>query len=125
VTSGQGARKSRKYIYFDQLLFLLPIMQERDTSGNITPQPSGNESEPQGITTGKEMEEDSHVKNATRTYYRQQKRRSKTTYEESLLEIYVYVYVYVYRYSICIQKSMGCHKFLIWKYSILYKDADK
>ena len=75
----------RKYIYFDQLLFLLQIMQQRDTSGNITPPPSANESEPQDITTGNEMGEGSHAKNAT--YYRQQKKRSKTTYEESLLEI--------------------------------------
>ena len=55
VTSGQGARKRRKYIYFDQLLFLLPIMKQRDTSGNITPPPIANESEPQDITTGNEM----------------------------------------------------------------------
>jgi hypothetical protein len=60
-------------------------MQERDTSDNITPPPSANESEPQDIPTGNEMGEGSHVENAT--YYRQQKRRSKTTYEESLLEI--------------------------------------
>jgi hypothetical protein len=84
VTSGQGARKRRKYIYFDQLLFLLPTMQ-RDTSGSVTPPSSVNESETQDITTGNEMGEDSHAKNAT--YYRQQKKRSKTTYEESVLEI--------------------------------------
>ena len=83
VTSGQGVRKRRKYIYFDQLLFLLLIMQ-RDTSGNITPPPSVNESETQDMT-GNEVGEGSHAKNAT--YYRQQKKRSKTTYEESLLEI--------------------------------------
>src|SRR5215469_11165412 len=60
-------------------------MQQQDTLSNITPPPSANESEPQDITTGNEMEEGSHAKNAT--YYRQQKKRSKTTYEESLLEI--------------------------------------
>jgi len=52
-------------------------MQQRDTSGNITPPPSANESETQDITTGNEMGEGSHAKNAT--YYRQQKKRSKTT----------------------------------------------
>jgi hypothetical protein len=51
VASGQGARKRRKYVYFDQLLFLLPIMQQRDTSGNITPPPGANENEPQDIST--------------------------------------------------------------------------
>jgi len=54
-------------------------MQERDTSGNITPPPSANESEPQDIMIGNEMGEGSHLKNAT--YYRQQKRRSKTFYQ--------------------------------------------
>jgi hypothetical protein len=32
-------------------------MQQRDTSGNTTPPPSANESEPQDITTGNEMGE--------------------------------------------------------------------
>jgi hypothetical protein len=77
-TSGQGARKRRKFIYFDRLLFLLPILRQRDTSGNITPPPSANESEPQDITAATEMEA---------TYYRQQKKRSKPTYEEYVLKI--------------------------------------
>jgi len=81
-TSGQGARKRRKYIYFDRLLFLLPILQERETSGNVTPPPSANESEPQDVTRT-EMGEGSHTTNV-----RQQKKRSKKpTYEESLLKI--------------------------------------
>jgi hypothetical protein len=63
--SGQEAKKRRKCIYFDWLLFLLPIMQQRDTSGNITPPPSANESEPQDITAGTEMGESSHATNAT------------------------------------------------------------
>jgi len=85
ATSGQGARKRRKYIYFDQILFLLPATPQLDTSGNITPPPSANESEPQNITTGNEMREGSRAKNAT--YCRKQKKLSKTTYDESLLEI--------------------------------------
>jgi hypothetical protein len=84
-TSGQRARKRRKYTYFDWLLFLLPILQERETSGNVTPPSSANESEPQDVTTGTEMVEGSHATNVT--YYRQQKKRSKPTYEESLLKI--------------------------------------
>jgi hypothetical protein len=84
-TSGQGARKRHKYIYFDRLLFLLPILQERETSGNVTPPPSASESEPQDVTTGTEMGEGSHATNVT--YNRQQKKRSKPTYEESLLKI--------------------------------------
>jgi hypothetical protein len=84
-TSGQGARKRRKYIYFDRLLFLLLIMQQRETSGNVTPPPSAIESEHQDVTTGTESGDGSHSKNVT--YYRQQKKRSKPTYEESLLKI--------------------------------------
>ena len=60
-------------------------MQQRDTSGNITPPPIANDSEPQDMTTGNETGEGSHAKNAT--YCRQQKKRSKTAYEEYLLEI--------------------------------------
>ncbi|GFG33979.1 hypothetical protein Cfor_07524, partial [Coptotermes formosanus] len=47
VASGQGATKRRTYIYFGQLLFLLPTMQERSTSGNCTPPPTANEGEEQ------------------------------------------------------------------------------
>jgi len=35
--SGQAAQKRRKYIYFDKLLFLLPSMEMRPTSGNAAP----------------------------------------------------------------------------------------
>jgi hypothetical protein len=49
VAKGQGVKKRRKYIYFDQFLFLLPTMQERGTSGNITPPPTVHESEAQDV----------------------------------------------------------------------------
>jgi hypothetical protein len=62
VISGQGTRKRPNYIYFDQLLFLLPIMQERDTSGNITPPPSVNESEAEDTATGNRVGEGSHAR---------------------------------------------------------------
>jgi hypothetical protein len=58
-------------------------MQERDTSGNITP-PNVNESEAQDTTTGNQMGENSHANIAT---YRQQKNRSTIMYCEPLLEI--------------------------------------
>lgn len=35
--SGSGQKKRRKYIYFEQLLFLLPTIEERVTSGNVSP----------------------------------------------------------------------------------------
>jgi len=34
VKSGQPASKRRKYKYYDQLLFLIPTVQVRETSGN-------------------------------------------------------------------------------------------
>jgi len=40
-------------------------MQERGTSGNVTPPPSVNESEAQYVRTGHHVEEGSHAKNAT------------------------------------------------------------
>jgi len=59
-------------------------MQEGDTSGNIIPPPSVNESEAQDKPTGNQVGEGFLTKNAT---YTQQKKRLKTTYEESILEI--------------------------------------
>ena len=59
-------------------------MQERDTSGNITPPQSDNESEAEDIMTGNQVGECSPAKDAT---YRQWRKHSKTIYEYSLLEI--------------------------------------
>ena len=35
ATSGEGSRKRRKYLYFDQLLFLLPHIEDRETPSNL------------------------------------------------------------------------------------------
>jgi hypothetical protein len=35
ATPGEGSKKRRKYIYFDQLLFLLPPLEDRDTHNNL------------------------------------------------------------------------------------------
>lgn len=35
--SGQAAKKKRKYVYFDQLLFLVPVCEERETGSNLEP----------------------------------------------------------------------------------------
>ncbi|KAI4454275.1 alcohol dehydrogenase transcription factor myb/sant-like [Holotrichia oblita] len=43
VKSGEPARKRRKYIYFDSLLFLLPFMKARATSGNMAPAETNND----------------------------------------------------------------------------------
>jgi len=36
ATSGESSRKRRKYLYFDQLLFLLPHTEDRETQSNLT-----------------------------------------------------------------------------------------
>lgn len=48
--SGEPAKKRRKYIYFDTLLFLLPHQQPRSTSSNVEP-PDDN-SEPSNDNAG-------------------------------------------------------------------------
>jgi len=35
--SGEGSRKRGKYLYFDQLLFLLPHIEDRETQSNLNP----------------------------------------------------------------------------------------
>jgi len=35
--SGQAATKRRKYVFFDQLLFLLPAMEDRPTVSDCSP----------------------------------------------------------------------------------------
>jgi len=35
AASGEGSRKRRKYLYFDQLLFLLPHIEDRETQSNL------------------------------------------------------------------------------------------
>ena len=35
ATSGEGNRKRRKYLYFDQLLFLLRHIEDRETYSNL------------------------------------------------------------------------------------------
>jgi len=63
VASGKGAIKRRKCICCDH--FLLPTMQERGTSGNVTSPPNVNESEAQDVRTGHHVGKDAHAKDAT------------------------------------------------------------
>lgn len=43
-SSGQAARKRRKYVFFDQLLFLLPTLDDRPTTSECSPSQAGNAS---------------------------------------------------------------------------------
>lgn len=45
TTSGQGAKKRRKYIHFDELLFLVPFVMGRETSSNVSRSENDEEQE--------------------------------------------------------------------------------
>jgi hypothetical protein len=77
VSSGEGRRKRRKCLYFHQLLFLLPHVEDRTTHSNLgTP---SNENEEDEDTSREEEEEVPRVV--------RQGRRTKMSYEELLLQI--------------------------------------
>jgi hypothetical protein len=45
ATSGEGSRKRREYLCFDQLLFLLPHVQDRETQINLSNERNEDEEE--------------------------------------------------------------------------------
>jgi hypothetical protein len=75
--SEEGRRKQRKYLYFDQLLFLLPHAEDRTTHSNLST-PSNENEEDEDTSRQEEKEVPRIVR---------QKRRTKMSYEESLLQI--------------------------------------
>nr|CAD7260487.1 unnamed protein product [Timema shepardi] len=78
--SGKNGKKRRKYIYFDQLLFLLPSLEDRKTKSN--PSPSSidiNEAQEESNTEESEITE--IPPNARR------KKETKIDLVESLLQI--------------------------------------
>ncbi|XP_047518993.1 uncharacterized protein LOC125058899 [Pieris napi] len=76
--SGQAATKRRKYKHFDQLLFLIPSMDTRETSGNAD---SVEE------IACEEDSQDASVEVLQREEYSRKKNKNKICYEERLLEI--------------------------------------
>jgi hypothetical protein len=96
--SGEGKRKKRKYLFFDQLLFLLPTLPERQTGGNYaSPQAYSTEvvDEEEGYTDVRITESqkggpgDSNFTFPIPTNERRKERKKakNPTYEESLLQI--------------------------------------
>lgn len=74
--SGQGAKKRRSYIYFERLLFLLPSVEQRDTSSNLDDnEAQENESE------NAESEQQISPRRDVRTNH------SKKSFDDSLLQI--------------------------------------
>lgn len=94
--SGQAATKRRKYVFFDQLLFLLPTLEDRPTVSECSPTNTNDEN------SG--SEDDSEVVQEKNTYYvddgptnifkaqkslisGKSKGKKNSNYEESLLNI--------------------------------------
>jgi hypothetical protein len=69
ATSGEGSRKRRKYLYFDQLLFLLHYTEDRETQSNLN---SLNDEEEANISQEEEKERPRKVRKveANRNYLR-------------------------------------------------------
>lgn len=80
VASGSGAKRRRKYIYFDQLLFLSDSFESRTTSNSM----QHND----GYQTEDEHDEEMNVNTrADRMAKSSTRRTASKSYEESLLEI--------------------------------------
>ena len=77
ATSGEGSRKRRKYLYLDQLLLLLPHLEDRETQSNLSTQRNENEGE-----TNSSQEEEKELPRNVR-----KRKRTEISYEESLLQI--------------------------------------
>jgi hypothetical protein len=74
ATSGESSRKRRKYVYFDQLLFL-PHTEDRETQSNLN---SLNDEKEANSLQEEEKERPRNVR---------KKKRTEISYEESLLQI--------------------------------------
>jgi len=77
ATSQDGRRKRHKYLYFDQLLFLLPHLEDRTTRSNLSTQRNEDEEEANSLQEeGKELPQNV-----------QRKKQTKISYEETLQQI--------------------------------------
>lgn len=94
--SGEGKSKRRKYIYFDQLLFLLPTIEDRETVSDVDPvdpneddQTKESDSEGLGDSNFEQPESPSTSRRqpAPAVSSVRRSKKAKTSYEESLLQI--------------------------------------
>ena len=87
--SGEPGTKRRKYMYFEQMLFLIPQTQDRDTSSNYSPMTVSNGEE--GVDERREDKDSSNDGTAeTYTFRKKQSERNtlrKISYEQQLLDI--------------------------------------
>ena len=75
AASGEGSRKLRKYLYFNQLLFLLPHTEDRETQSNLK------------TLTDEEESKNSQEEEKERLRNIRKKKQTEISYKESLLQI--------------------------------------
>ena len=87
--SGDPGTKRRKYMYFEQMLFLIPQTQDRATSSNYSPMTVSNGEE----DTDERQEDEEGSNDGTAETYTCRKKQSerntsrKINYEQQLLDI--------------------------------------
>jgi len=87
--SGEPGTKRRKYMYFEQMLFLIPQTQDRATSSNYSPMTVSNGEE----DTDERREDEEGSNDGTAETYTCRKKQSerntsrKINYEQQLLDI--------------------------------------
>ena len=74
-------QKSRKYLYFDQLLFLQPHLEDRETQSNLSTQRNEDEEEANNSQGEEEEEEMERPRNVRKM------KQTEISYEESVLQI--------------------------------------
>lgn len=88
TVSGQGPKTRRKYIHFDELLFLVPFVKGRETSGNVSINENDEEQErSQGTSTHHDTNTPTDDKLATPVPRSKKKKPNTLSYEASLLNI--------------------------------------
>ncbi|KAK9745360.1 BESS motif [Popillia japonica] len=92
--SGDPNKKRRKYLCFEQMLFLIPVLQDRETTSNYSglKESTENESSPGEEHVQADIEKqsnnaDTSLQTTTKVMSRREKKRKAPTYEESLLQI--------------------------------------
>ncbi|XP_046994364.1 uncharacterized protein LOC124606426 [Schistocerca americana] len=87
-SSGEAARKRRKYLYFDAMLFLLPQMEDRPTTSNIEIMPSSTGNKEVGSPPSLYSQNNNDTVQSTKVRHPTKRGAKKvTSYEESLLNI--------------------------------------
>ena len=77
ATSGDGNEKHRKYLYFDQLLFLLLHLEDRETQSDLSTQRNEDEEEANNL-----QEEEQELPRNVR-----KKKLATISYEDPLLQV--------------------------------------